>query len=162
MNKETRAEKLRERYRTDPVYRQKQLDRHKRYRDRNKEKWNGLSSDYYRQHKDEPEFKAKQAESQKKYYKKWYPELRRKVIEKVSRGTNRCARCGSTEDLAVNHMNHDGSSDRKKYAPLKTFYTAILTGKRSIEDLNILCEPCNWMDYIEYTWAGRYTITVNK
>ena len=67
-------------------------------------------------------------ESAKRYYhrdrlkhlamqKKWRNELRHKVISYYSNGLNCCACCGETIDefLTVDHLNNNGSKERKLY-----------------------------------------------
>jgi len=64
----------------------------------------------------------------------------------------RCARCGCDDWrlLEINHLNGGGCQEFKTHphgpGPL---YKAILDGKRSVVDLNLLCGPCNRLEYFE-------------
>ena len=81
--------------------------------------------------------------------------LKLRALQTVGHGTVKC-RCGLTDIrvLSINHKNGGGTQDRKKYNGGTRLYYAIVTGKRSIEDLEILCANCQIL--YEYE-VGRRT-----
>lgn len=80
---------------------------------------------------------------------------RLKVLSVVAKkGPLRCAYCGcdDAELLEINHRNGGGRKERDvPEAPLSggKFYTAILRGDRSVDDLELACRVCNARDYLE-------------
>lgn len=68
--------------------------------------------------------------------------LRPKVVAMLS---GKCVRCGNTDlqVLQINHINHGGRAESRKYSGFVGMYRAIIKGERSIEDLNVLCANCN-------------------
>ena len=79
--------------------------------------------------------------------------LREKALEIVGRGKLECINCGCNKIkiLEINHKNGGGSEEVKKYYKGRyTFYSAIISGKRSIEDVEILCKPCNQIHYVGF------------
>lgn len=64
-----------------------------------------------------------------------------------------CVSCGADDIrvLEVNHINGGGAKEsklrRETHTPVD-MYKRILRGLRSITDLNVLCRPCNAIDYI--------------
>lgn len=79
----------------------------------------------------------------------------------VSRGRLMCCRCGCDDVsiLQINHINGGGSRECRTGTP--SFYGRILSGRRTISDLNILCAVCNWLDHVERTHPeirGRYRL----
>lgn len=76
--------------------------------------------------------------------------LRKQVYFKIS-GTIHpyCVRCGCDDPriLEINHKNGGGGIElRSKGTQL---YHDIASGKRSTEDLELLCKPCNAIHYLE-------------
>lgn len=66
----------------------------------------------------------------------------------------KCARCGVTDHrvLDVNHVNGGGTKEAKRFGGRyrgNKFYCAILDGRRTTTDLNLLCRPCNLIDHVE-------------
>ena len=57
----------------------------------------------------------------------------------------KCAKCGNRDPrvLQVNHLRGHGREERRKFGRIREFYTAVLDGRRSTEDLNLLCANCN-------------------
>ena len=65
----------------------------------------------------------------------------------------KCAVCGceDTRFLEVNHVKGGGGGEHKTRGKNVTDNLILLihTGKRGIEDLNLLCKPCNGIDHLE-------------
>lgn len=67
--------------------------------------------------------------------------IRQKALEIVSRRNLQCALIGPEcrGILEIDHVNGGGEADRKRWKGNDNFYRAIVTGKREINDLRILC-----------------------
>jgi hypothetical protein len=62
-----------------------------------------------------------------------------------------CRRCGCT-DIRILEVNHRQGGGRKEIVLNgggNRMHLNILTGRRSVGDLEVLCRPCNAVDYIE-------------
>lgn len=61
----------------------------------------------------------------------------------------RCRICGCNDIrvLEVNHKKGGGVKEMKKLPSPAQFYRNILTGRREIDDLEVLCKPCNILEY---------------
>lgn len=59
-----------------------------------------------------------------------------------------CVNCGCKElsFLEINHINGKGWDEFKKYG--NTSVDRILSGKRKLEGLNVLCRVCNALDHL--------------
>jgi len=55
----------------------------------------------------------------------------------------RCVLCGSSDGLEIDHINGDGVEERIRDGSIELFYRAIITGKRKLDDLRVLCSSCN-------------------
>ena len=91
--------------------------------------------------------------------------LRRKaeVLERL--GGARCVICGCDDvrALEVNHIRGGGGRESRSRgrAGSALLYGMILNGTRSTADLNVLCRPCNQVDYIlrkHPNLSGRWLI----
>lgn len=94
--------------------------------------------------------------SAKKYYhrdrlkhlelqRKWRDSLKQKVLFHYSNGTNACACCGETirEFLTVDHINNNGTSERKKFTGGGHHnYRYIIKNKFPV-GYQVLCYNCN-------------------
>jgi len=93
-------------------------------------------------------------EWRKKYYKGYYEKIRLKVLAMVD-PAKKCARCGcdDTRFLEVNHIKGGGVIERKKLKKGQNLgnnmILLIYTGRRGVEDLNLLCRACNSVDHLE-------------
>ena len=71
-----------------------------------------------------------------------------------------CSNCGCNDInlLEINHMNGGGKKelDALKSGDLKYL---IINGSRKTDDLNLLCRPCNGLDYLERKF-GRLPLRV--
>jgi len=129
----------------------------KSYREKNKEKIKKQKHEYYLAHREETIQRTKKyhhehKEERKKYYKENYAEIRLEVLAKID-PSMKCARCGCDETrfLDVNHIKGGGYEEHKKRGKkvAKNMILLIHTGKRGVEDLNLLCRICNALDYLE-------------
>lgn len=68
----------------------------------------------------------------------------------------RCAGCGCDDILflEVNHRNGGGSEEARIRGRMITLSQAIIKG-RPVSDLNILCGPCNRLEYLRRRYPGR-------
>ena len=113
---------------------------------------------------DRKEYQKKWRENNKEKshicYRNWYTNLKKKVLQKLARGGKICCRrCGS-EDLSWLEVNHINGGGRKEYK-IKSgvgLYQAIVRGTRKIDDLEILCRPCNLVDAAERMSGRKYII----
>jgi hypothetical protein len=73
-----------------------------------------------------------------------------KAVKIVGRGKVQCAGC-PCNDIRVLDINHINGGGRDAHQNIRgaDFYRAISSGKRGIDDLNILCKNCNWIHYLE-------------
>jgi hypothetical protein len=85
---------------------------------------------------------------------KQYQELRLKALQKVARSdTPICVYCGC-DDIRLLEINHIKGGGRKEIAEKKVgFYKDIVSGKRSVEDLNIACKVSNAKHYLELKYG---------
>ena len=65
-------------------------------------------------------------------------------------GEAKCNRCGCDEldFLEFNHINGGGCIEHRNVKN-RPMMDRILTGKRDIEDLEILCRVCNALDFLQ-------------
>jgi len=117
---------------------------------KNKEKINKRNEENYQKNREEY---LKQA---KKY------KLKRKIkaLEMVGRGKIECVNCGCKDirTLNINHINGNGRKDNNHIKGNIDFYSRILNGKRKIDDLNLLCQVCNWAYFIKQKYGIEYNI----
>lgn len=114
-----------------------------------------LKPDYFNEkvkewHKNHPGYNNEKArewrENYPSYYnekiKKWWRVQRANLIALLG---GKCANCGCEDSriLQLNHIGGEGGKDRQRYSNELRLYAAILSGKRSREDFNILCSNCN-------------------
>lgn len=87
------------------------------------------------------------------YVSEYNRNLRNKVLNVVGRGKLECARCSCNKRniLEINHMDGNGRKD----GHCQVFFRNIISGKRSIDDLEILCRVCNIWHYIELKYGKQ-------
>lgn len=92
------------------------------------------------------------------YGKRNWQRKRNRVMDKVGRGIIKCVNCGCNrrELLEINHKNGGGTQENNRVGP---FICDILAGRRSVEDLNLLCKVCNSLHYLELKY-GKLPFTV--
>jgi len=95
------------------------------------------------------------------YFKDRYDALRLAALKKVGHGILKCNRCGCDkyEWLEINHINGGGCKERKIENGSK-FYESIVSGVRKIDDLELLCRPCNLIDAAERMSGRKYVVTI--
>lgn len=79
--------------------------------------------------------------------------LRRKVVNLLG---SKCIKCGISDYrvLAIDHVNNDGSKERKIMKSISIFYTYLLNLNHEdkttfFKRYQILCHNCNWIKRIE-------------
>ena len=75
----------------------------------------------------------------------------------------RCARCGCTDlrFLELNHKNGDGADLRRNGERMgRPLYRKVIVGKRKVDDLEILCRPCNHIHYLETKFKEKIPLRV--
>ena len=81
-----------------------------------------------------------------------YQEIRTKVFRLIAKSESpRCIYCGCDEMalLQINHKNGGGQQERKSTHTRTgfTFFDALIRGKRTTDDLEIVCGPDNILHY---------------
>lgn len=103
---------------------------------------------YYR-NKNNPEFQEKR--------KRWRGQAQIKALQIISNSLNpECERCGCPfiPILEIHHINGNGRKERGR-----TFWYAIISGKRKIDDLKVLCRVCNATDFAEKKSCKKWEIS---
>jgi len=93
-------------------------------------------------------------------------EIRLKAMYIISNNKIECnnCKCNDIRILEINHKSGGGNKEKKqKYFNDKyLFYKDIVSGKRSIKDLELLCKLCNIHHYIQNILGIRgHTISYN-
>lgn len=78
--------------------------------------------------------------------------LRKRAMEMVGPLCCKNCDCNKYEFLEINHILGNGYAERKNKQTTK-FYREIISGKREVKDLNILCRPCNSIHYLEMLYG---------
>lgn len=84
--------------------------------------------------------------------KKDYVLQRKRIFFRLSGSIHpRCVRCGcdDTRLLEINHKNGGGHQEVEQGRKSQAFHHAIAVGKRAVDDLELLCRPCNALHYLE-------------
>lgn len=74
---------------------------------------------------------------------------RLETLRIVGRGKIECCKCGCDNIalLTINHIN--GGGTRERVMKGNHLQEDVRCGRRPIDDLNLLCAPCNWLDHYE-------------
>jgi hypothetical protein len=118
-----------------------------------------LKKEWAETHERKPRSKEVLSAYRKTYNQRW----RLKALEKIcsDKGIPLKCPCGC-EDLSlldINHINGDGSQDRKENLHGIYFFMLIAKGKRSTDDLDIRCKLCNWKHYLTKEFGRQWKIT---
>lgn len=76
----------------------------------------------------------------------------RMVVLNILSGNNpKCIRCGCNDKrfLEINHKNGGGGKEMAKGKRSNQFYWDIYMGRRTVDDLELLCKPCNAIHALE-------------
>ncbi|MCH8324664.1 MAG: hypothetical protein IH813_06150 [Thaumarchaeota archaeon] len=134
------------------------------YREKNKEKIKRNHKEYYQKNRvaiiqRTKRYHLENKEWRKKYYQGYYAKIRLETLAKVDPAI-KCAMCGcdDTRFLEVNHIKGGGVKERIAYRNEKhneshNMILLIHTGKRGLEDLNLLCRACNSIDHLERVYG---------
>lgn len=115
--------------------------KNRKYYRENREKLNAKQKRYYRENR----------EKVMVYARKFSQKLRLKAMQIVSGlDVPICVNCGC-DFLPILEINHNdgGGYNEQKTMPSSPFYRAIVKGIRTVDDLNILCKPCNALHYVK-------------
>lgn len=86
------------------------------------------------------------------YHHNRHVKVRLQALRMIA-GTDKlqCIRCGCDDVrlLEINHKNGGGVKDQENRGGSNGISQAIVSGRRGVEDLEILCRPCNAIDYLE-------------
>lgn len=100
----------------------------------------------------------------KKYNCSFYNKRKLKALNIVGKGNLICSNCGC-KDVRILEINHINGGGYKEYKNIrnKSSRTAILTneivmGRRTIDDLNILCHVCNHAYFVKLKYGIEYNI----
>lgn len=110
-------------------------------------------------------WKENNPDSYESCWKKYNRNFKLKILDIVGRGKIACVNCGCDVPnfLEINHINGGGSAAGETKGGNTKFYQAILKGKRSVDDLDIRCKPCNNLHYLELKYGPLpFKITWNK
>ena len=127
----------------------------KAYREKNKEKLKKQHKEYYQKNREALLEKSKKYAQEnsvsRKEYLKGYHEKKRLEVSKKIDPTMKCANCGCDDPrfLEINHIKGGGKKEQKKQGATQNLVSLIQQGKRGIDDLNLLCRPCNALDHLE-------------
>jgi hypothetical protein len=96
-----------------------------------------------------------------------YRRMRNAFLTKVGQGKIECVNCGCNipELLEVNHKKGGGGIERKSFGNSGSgFRRAVMSGKRTIDDLELTCRVCNALHYLEFTHGKKlpYKISFRK
>ena len=71
-----------------------------------------------------------------------------------------CIRCGCDDlrFIEINHKNGDGRNERNRLGT--AFHSDIVFGRRKIDDLELLCKPCNHIHYLELKYGEQIPLKV--
>ena len=140
---------------------EKKREADKAYREKNKEELKKQSHEYYLKNREaliqrRKKYRQENSESEKKYHKEYHEKNRLQVLAKVDPAM-KCANCGcdDTRFLEVNHIYGGGYKEHKTRGKKVTHNLILLihTGKRGLEDLNLLCKVCNQLDHLERVYG---------
>ncbi|NIU00384.1 MAG: hypothetical protein GWN01_05425 [Nitrosopumilaceae archaeon] len=82
-------------------------------------------------------------------------EIQRKVFEHYSNGTMKCAICGTTKKLCIDHVNHDGKEERSRLFGKTSascgghHFHKYLYEKGFPKGYRVLCMKCNLKYYAD-------------
>lgn len=82
------------------------------------------------------------------YFRNYVRKQRIKAMEVIGQGIIKCRICGFDDirALEIDHINGGGTIERRRNKTTTysyKWYRMIITGKRSIQDLQILCGNCH-------------------
>jgi len=104
-----------------------------------------------------PDFNSRMA----RYMRNNYKRLKFKALQVVGHNDKpKCANCGCDylPLLQINHKNGGGRKEKAQYSTNRVFYRAIIKGRRTIADLDVLCSVCNTMHYAMLKYKKQYQI----
>lgn len=83
------------------------------------------------------------------YSTQWERRYRQRALMLVGRGRIACVRCGCDriELLEINHKNGGGGAEHKALG--RKFHRVITSLERGVDDLELLCKPCNAVHALE-------------
>ena len=164
LSDEERKAKRREYEATHKELRAAWRDSHKEelaaYREKNKEELNRKNREWYQKNKEKVclrtnKYFKRNLTKYSEYKKKSYGKIRLESLSKVDPSL-KCANCGcdDTRFLEVNHIKGGGVKEHKKRGDeMRNMILVIRSGKRSTEDLNLLCRACNSLDHLERVYG---------
>ncbi len=146
------------------AYRATHKEEQTAYREKNKEKLKRKHKEYYQKNRvaiiqRTTRYHLENKESRQKWFKQYYAKIRLETLAKVDPAL-KCAMCGcdDTRFLEVNHIKGGGKKEQIAYRNEKhneshNMILLIHTGKRGVEDLNLLCRACNSLDHLERVYG---------
>ena len=114
------------------------------------------SKNYNKKH---PERAKKYKEYDKKYKRERGMILRKRIrmvnFNIISGSNPICANCGCNDVrlLEINHINGGGNKELQNGKNTNSFAWDIYMGRRTTNDLNLLCRPCNSIHYLELKYG---------
>jgi hypothetical protein len=103
--------------------------------------------------------------------KKYWKELRTAAMLRVGRGKLECEQCGidRPEILEINHKDGGGGKEYHQFTKNGinigggrpwVYYNQIASGKRTINDLNLICKVCNAIHYVKFKYNIDWRPTI--
>ena len=152
----------------------------KEYYIKNKEKINQRNKEKYLKDRENPEkliihreksliatkkYREKNIDKCRDYSRERHIKRKKIALEKIGKGKAVCVMCGCDEMqfLEINHVNGGGCKEHRDIN--KGLKDSIINGKRSTDDLNVLCRVCNALDYLQRKnkkESGRFKIEWSK
>lgn len=97
---------------------------------------------HMKRHEQELVYEKKRRLEHPEYFRQWYLNRRKKVLEIVGKGKVLCINCGC-DDIRLLEINHVNGSSYKLREFGTNFAADIFHGKRKIDDLELRCRVCN-------------------
>lgn len=149
------------------------LTRHQRYYRRHREKEKARRRKYASEHREEERerlrrWRLENRERYLEYRRRWYREhkdylvLKRfqwkwRVLTIVAQSADvKCVYCGCDDlhALEINHKFGKGKVEQRKLSEHgESLYSAIVRGERPVDDLEVVCKPCNARHYLRQKYG---------
>ena len=131
-------------------------------RDKSRDKKMEYSKKYCASHPEEirvyrKRYYAENSEKMREVGRRSNTKARHKALCMIARSDKPCCvRCGCDDErfLEINHKNGGGNKERKETMQTGGLKFSIINGNRSVEDLEILCKPCNAIHALELKYGS--------
>ena len=140
----------------------KERERSRRYYWRHKEKISNRRKEDRKKRREHYLRLAKrwrESERGREYAREYYYGMKLRALQIVSgRSKPICGNC-SCDDLQLLEINHKNLGGNKEMCVHTSgIYMRIITGKRQVDDLEVLCKVCNMFHYVNKKFGVKYKI----